>query len=113
MSNIEYKSIEKLRLLKNNIESFTSKTYNNLTEAVQELKNKYGKKPEKIQEISYDTNGTHILTPDEGYVMSGAIINIDIKNAETVDGWHVSIREDGTPPPNGTENTITFVYNKG
>ena len=31
-------------------------------------------------------------------------------NADTVDGWHVAVRDDGSAPPSGTINTITFVY---
>lgn len=111
--NIEYKSVEKLRLLKQNIESFTAKTYSNLTEAVQELKDKYGKKPEQTKEETYVTNGTYLVEPENGHVISSATVNVRVTNADTVDGWHVSVRDDGTPPPNGTVNTVTFVYNKG
>lgn len=112
--SVVYQGVEKIKLLKNNIESFTAKTYTDLTEAVQELKNKYGKKPEQTREVTYDTNGTHLIAPDqEGYVISSATVHVSVTNAETVDGWHVSVRNDGTPPPIGTVNTITFVYNKG
>ena len=35
------------------------------------------------------------------------------KNADTVDGWHVDVRSDGSAPPSGTFNTISFVYTGG
>ena len=31
-------------------------------------------------------------------------------NADTVDGWHVDVRSDGSAPLIGTTGTITFVY---
>lgn len=111
--SIVYQGVEKIKLLKNNIESFTAKTYVDLTDAVQELKNKYGKKPEQVKEVTYDTNGTHIITPDDGSVISSATVHVNVTNADAVDGWHVSVRDDGTPPPSGTVNTVTFVYTGG
>lgn len=109
----EYKSVAKLRLLKQNIESFTAKTFSNLTEAVQELKDKYGKKPEQTKEETYVINGTYLIEPDSGNVISSATVNVRVANADTVGGWHISVRDDGTSPPSGTINTVTFVYNKG
>lgn len=35
------------------------------------------------------------------------------KNADTVDGWHVDVRSDGSTPPSGTFNTISFLYTGG
>lgn len=34
-------------------------------------------------------------------------------NADTVDGWHVDVISDGSAPPSGTFNTISFVYTGG
>ena len=34
-------------------------------------------------------------------------------NADTVDGWHFAVRDDGTPPPSGVTNTMTLVYTAG
>ena len=34
-------------------------------------------------------------------------------NADTVDGWHVNVRSDGSNPPEGITNTISFVYTEG
>ena len=31
-------------------------------------------------------------------------------NADTVDGFHLAVRSDGTAPPSGTTNTISLVY---
>lgn len=36
-----------------------------------------------------------------------------ITNADTVDGWHFAVRDDGTPPPSGVTNTMTLVYTAG
>lgn len=108
--SVVYQGVERIKLLKNNIESFTAKTYSDLTEAVQELKDKYGKKPEQTKEETYVTNGTYLITPENDHVISSAIVNVKVTNVDTVDGWHLSVRDDGTPPPSGTINTITFVY---
>ena len=37
----------------------------------------------------------------------------NITNADTVDGWHFAVRDDGTPPPSGVTNTMTLVYTGG
>lgn len=34
-------------------------------------------------------------------------------NADTVDGWHFAVRDDGTPPPSGVKSTFTIVYTAG
>ena len=34
-------------------------------------------------------------------------------NADTVDGWHIAVRDDGSDPPHGITNTLTFVYTVG
>lgn len=34
-------------------------------------------------------------------------------NADTVDGWHFAVRDDGTLPPSGVTSTITLVYTAG
>lgn len=34
-------------------------------------------------------------------------------DADTVNGWHVDVRSDGSAPPSGTFNTISFVYTGG
>lgn len=34
-------------------------------------------------------------------------------NADTIDGWHFAVRDDGTLPPSGVTNTMTFIYTKG
>lgn len=34
-------------------------------------------------------------------------------NADTVDGWHAAVRDDGTPPPSDIMCTLTFVYTAG
>lgn len=38
---------------------------------------------------------------------------IETKNADTVDGWHVNVISDGSDPENITVPTITFVYTVG
>lgn len=111
--SITYHGVEKIKLLKQNVEAFTSKTFDNLTEAVQELKDKYGKKPEQQKSLICESNGNYNITPDDGHVISSVTIEVDVTNADTVDGWHISVRDDGTPPPSGTTNTVTFVYNGG
>lgn len=68
------------------------------------------------QEVTYPTitqNGTYEILPEEGKVMSKATVEVDVKDADTVDGWHVAVRDDGTSPPTDTTNTLTFVYTKG
>ena len=65
-----------------------------------------------LMDISQDT-----VTPEtlaEGATAHNAdgeqIVGTMSKNADTVDGWHVDVRNDGSAPPSGTFNTITFVY---
>lgn len=59
------------------------------------------------QEKPITQNGEY--TPDEGY--SGfSKVTVNVTDVDTVDGWHVAVRDDGTAPPSGTINTITFVY---
>lgn len=55
--------------------------------------------PETLLEgtTAHDSNGDPIV---------GAMS----KDADTVDGWHVAVRNDGSAPPSGTTGTITFVY---
>lgn len=68
------------------------------------------------QEVTYPTitqNGSYEILPDEGKVMSKAIVEVDVKEADTVDGWHISVRDDGSNPPSGVKNTLTFVYTAG
>ena len=68
------------------------------------------------QEVIYPTitkNGEYEILPEEGKVISKATVEVNVKDADTVDGWHLSVRDDGTPPPSGIANTLTFVYNKG
>lgn len=59
------------------------------------------------QEKTFVENGEY--TPDEG--CSGfSKVTVNVTNTDTVDGWHVDVRSDGSDPPSGTINTITFVY---
>ena len=59
------------------------------------------------QEKTFVENGEY--TPDEGY--SGfSKVTVNVKNVDTVDGWHIDVRSDGSDPPSGTFNTITFGY---
>lgn len=59
------------------------------------------------QEKPITQNGEY--TPDEGY--SGfSKVTVNVTDVDTVDGWHVDVRSDGSAPPSGTFNTITFVY---
>jgi hypothetical protein len=55
-----------------------------------------------------------VTVPDEATLdaLAGYITQIegDTGNADTVDGYHIAVRSDGTAPPSGTTNTITFVY---
>lgn len=41
------------------------------------------------------------------------IYQIESKHADTVDGWHIDVRSDGSDPPSGTTATISFVYTGG
>lgn len=69
---------------------------------------------ETLMDVSKDT-----VTPEtlaEGVTAHNAdgdpIVGTGI-NADTVDGWHIAVRDDGTSPPTDTTNTLTFVYTKG
>ena len=42
-----------------------------------------------------------------------ASVKTDTKEADTVDGWHIAVRKDGTPPSDDSSGTLTFVYNEG
>lgn len=71
-------------------------------------------KNETLMDLSEDT-----VTPEslaKGVTAHNAngdpIVGTGI-NADTVDGWHVAVRDDGTSPPGGITNTLTFVYTKG
>lgn len=68
-----------------------------------------------LMDISQDT-----VTPEtlaEGATAHNAdgeqIVGTMTKDADTVDGWHVAVRSDGSAPPSGTFNTISFVYTGG
>ena len=102
-----YKSIEIIKSIKQTIELFTAKAFADLTEAIQELKNKY-------VDLSNDTVAEDKLAL--GYTAHDAngdpIVGTGI-NADTVDGWHISVRDDGSNPPSGVKNTLTFVYTAG
>ena len=66
---------------------------------------------EKQQKTATITsNGTTTVTPDSGKLMEKVTITTNIQNADTVDGFHVAIRSDGSAPPSGTTNTLSFVY---
>lgn len=102
-----YKSVEIIKSLKQTIELFTEKAFADLTEAIQELKNKY-------VDLSNDTVAEDKLalgyTAHDSY---GVKITGSGINADTVDGWHIAVRDDGTPPPSDVTNTLTFVYTAG
>lgn len=67
---------------------------------------------ETLMDVSKDT-----VTPEtlaEGVTAHNAdgeqIVGTMSTDADTVDGWHVAVRDDGSAPPSGTTGTITFVY---
>ena len=125
----DYESVNKIKSLQQGIEAVTGNNYSDLTAAVQDLKNGYGGEEDynegyeagKLdgysegytasqnarQEKPITQNGEY--TPDEGY--SGfSKVTVNVTDVDTVDGWHVDVRDDGSAPPSGTINTITFVY---
>lgn len=129
---MSYESVNKIKSLQQHIETFTGKSYGDLTAAVQELKNGYGGEEDynegyeagKLdgysegytasqnarQEKTFVENGEY--TPDDG--CSGfSKVTVNVTDVDTVDGWHVAVRNDGSAPPSGTFNTISFVYTGG
>lgn len=72
--------------------------------------------PKEEQEVTYPTiteNGTYEILPEEGKVMSKATVEVDVKNADTIDGWHLDVRLDGSDPPEGITNTISLIFTVG
>ena len=67
-------------------------------------------KEEQTKSLDVTKNGNYNILPDSGKVLSKATVKVDVKNTDTVDGWHVAVRNDGSDPPSGIVNTITFVY---
>lgn len=53
-----------------------------------------------------------VTVPDSASLDDYASYVSQIINADTVDGWHFAVRDDGTPPTSAVSNTLTFVYNK-
>lgn len=90
----------------------TNKSYlvSEMGDAVREINTQ---KPEETKTIPITTNGTVNITPTEGSVLSKVTVNVDVKDVDTVDGWHIVVKDNGEPPSAGTTNTITFVYTKG
>lgn len=55
-----------------------------------------------------------VYTPSagvDGY--SEVTVDVNVKNADTVDGWHVNVISDGSDPGTTTKPTIHFVYTAG
>ena len=69
---------------------------------------------EVLMDVSHDTVTSDTLAKGVTAHNSNGdpIVGTGI-NADTVDGWHVAVRDDGTSPPTGITNTLTFVYTKG
>lgn len=67
------------------------------------------------QEVIYPTitkNGEYEILPEEGKVISKAIVEVDVKDADTVDGWHIEVISDSTQPTT-SKPTISYVYTLG
>lgn len=85
----------------------TTKNSANLAAAIASIATQ---KAEQTKSVTVTANGTTTVTPDSGKVLSKVTVTTNVQNADTVDGLHIGIRNDGTAPPAGTTNTISFVY---
>jgi hypothetical protein len=90
----------------------SNKTYlvSEMGDAVREINTQ---KPEETKVVPITSNGVVDINPTDGAVLSKVTVNVDVKEVDTVDGWHIAVKDNGEPPAAGTTNTITFVYTKG
>lgn len=63
-----------------------------------------------VEPLTVTENGVYTPRDDvDGYSQ----VTVNVTDADTVDGWHFAVRDDGTPPPGGVTNTLTLVYTAG
>lgn len=64
-------------------------------------------KTEQTKSFEAVTNGTHTITPDSGKTLSSVSVIVNVTNADTVDGVHISVTS--FAPTVDNRSIITFV----
>lgn len=72
---------------------------------------------ETLMDVSQDTvtpetlaEGVTAHNKDGDPIVGTMVASTD---ADTLDGWHFAVRDNGTPPQIGVKNTMTLVYTAG
>ena len=93
-----------------------------MAEAIREINSCSDTTSTNIEQIKrpleITNNGTYDIFPSDGYdAMAQVIVDIQVPkstDADTVGGWSIVVRDNGTPPDQvSSSNTLTFVYTAG